>query len=104
MPSGRKKHVPMRTCAGCRAVTGKRQMVRIVRTPDGIEIDTTGKKAGRGVYLHCDPECWKKGIKGAVAHALRIELTEADRQILTTFLEALTEEQEQGAGGSTALV
>lgn len=94
MPSGRRKHVPMRTCAGCREVTGKRQMVRIVRTPQGIEIDTTGKKPGRGMYLHRDPECWKKGINGTVARALRIELTEADRNLLNAYLEELTIEQE----------
>ena len=97
MSSGRRKHVPMRTCAGCREVTGKRQMVRIVRTPNGIEIDTTGKKAGRGMYLHRDPVCWQKGINGAIGRALRIELTEADRELLTAYLELLT--NEQGSGG-----
>lgn len=102
MPSGRKKHVPMRTCAGCREVTGKRQMVRIVRTPNGIEIDTSGKKAGRGMYLHRDAECWKKGINGAVARALRIELTEADKKLLNEVLETLTNEQESGEGEALA--
>ena len=98
MPSGRRKHVPMRTCAGCREVTGKRQMVRIVRTPTGIEIDTTGKKAGRGMYLHRDPECWKKGINGAVARALRTQLTESDKTLLNDYLEILTSENELGEG------
>lgn len=93
MPSARRKHVPMRTCAGCREVTGKRQMVRIVRTPQGIEIDPTGKKAGRGMYLHRDPACWRKGINGAIAHALRVELTDADRALLTTYLEDLINEE-----------
>lgn len=100
MPSGRRKHVPMRTCAGCREVTGKRQMVRIVRTPDGIEIDATGKKAGRGMYLHRDPECWKKGINGAIARALRTQLTETDRKLLNDYLETLTSENELGEGES----
>ena len=98
MPSARKKHVPMRTCAGCREVTGKRQMVRIVRTLQGIAIDPTGKLAGRGMYLHRDPDCWRKGINGAVAHALKIELTDADRVLLTEYLEDLTiEEKGQSA-------
>ena len=100
MPSGRRKHVPMRTCAGCREVTGKRQLVRIVRTPEGIEIDATGKKAGRGMYLHRDPGCWKTGINGAVARALRIELTETDTQLLKEYLETLTSENELGEGKS----
>ena len=100
MPSGRRKHVPMRTCAGCREVTGKRQLVRIVRTPEGIEIDATGKKAGRGMDLHRDPDCWKTGINGAVARALRIELTETDTQLLKEYLETLTSENELGEGKS----
>lgn len=71
-------------------------MVRIVRTPQGIEIDPTGKKAGRGMYLHRDPDCWRKGINGAVAHALKVELTQADRALLTAYVEDLiTEEKGQ---------
>lgn len=54
----RPKHMPLRTCIGCRAIHDKRSMVRIVRTPDGhIQIDPTGKQSGRGAYLCGDPAC-----------------------------------------------
>jgi len=86
----RKKHVPQRTCAGCRQVEGKRALLRIVRTPEGIEIDPTGKKAGRGVYLHQTPECWKKGMNGAVANGLKITLSEKDRALLEEYAAQLT--------------
>jgi predicted RNA-binding protein YlxR (DUF448 family) len=50
-------------------------MVRIVRSPKGVVIDPTGKIAGRGAYLHILRSCWESGLKGALASALKIELT-----------------------------
>ena len=50
--------VPMRTCIGCQYKKPKKEMIRIIRTPDGkIEIDKTGKKSGRGAYLCGNIEC-----------------------------------------------
>lgn len=55
------KKIPLRTCIACRAVKDKREMLRIVRTPDGdIKLDLTGKAAGRGAYICGDKECIKK--------------------------------------------
>jgi predicted RNA-binding protein YlxR (DUF448 family) len=53
-----------------------------VRTPEGILIDTTGKAAGRGAYVHDDRSCWDRALKGALAHALKTEFTEKDRETL----------------------
>ncbi len=58
-------------------------------------VDPTGKAPGRGAYLHNQQSCWEKGLKGALAHALRTELTEADRERLKAFLATLPEEQEE---------
>ena len=50
----RPKHQPLRTCVACRQTKPKRELLRIVRTPDQhVLIDATGKKSGRGAYL-CD--------------------------------------------------
>ena len=58
MPKRRPDHVPMRTCAVCRAVHPKRSMTRVVRAADGsIALDPTGKVAGRGTYVCDDPAC-----------------------------------------------
>jgi predicted RNA-binding protein YlxR (DUF448 family) len=75
------RRVPQRTCVGCHTVLAKRQLVRLVRTPQGaVEIDPTGKAQGRGAYLHDRQECWKRALaSGALDHALKITLTEADR-------------------------
>lgn len=90
----RVKHVPQRTCVGCREVLPKRQMVRIVRTAEGVRVDPSGKLAGRGAYLHDRRECWMRGLKGALAHALRTELGAEDRAALESFMNSLPEEAE----------
>jgi predicted RNA-binding protein YlxR (DUF448 family) len=69
------KHIPQRTCVGCREVEAKRAMMRIVRTPDGhVLADPTGKRAGRGAYLHKECECWEAalGRRGGLEHALKL--------------------------------
>lgn len=88
----RRKHVPQRTCVACRQVEGKRQLVRVVRTPAGtIEVDLTGKQNGRGAYLHADPACWDVALKRkALQRALRTELGEADQAALLAFQAGLT--------------
>lgn len=88
-PAQRVKHIPQRTCVGCRNVLSKRQMVRIVRTSEGIRIDPTGKLAGRGAYLHDQRDCWVRGMKGALAHALKAELTAEDRAQIENFMNTL---------------
>jgi predicted RNA-binding protein YlxR (DUF448 family) len=86
-----RKHVPLRTCVGCRQVHPKREMVRIVRTPDGgVEIDERGKKSGRGAYLCRHRDCWLQGLeKGRIEHALKTSLTEEERAILQAYAESL---------------
>jgi predicted RNA-binding protein YlxR (DUF448 family) len=56
---------PQRMCVGCREMKNKRDLIRVVRTPEGsIEVDLTGKKSGRGAYLCNNPECLAQAVKG----------------------------------------
>ena len=99
-PVQRVKHVPQRTCVGCREVMPKRKMIRIVRTADGVQVDPTSKLAGRGAYMHDRRECWERGMKGALAHALKTTLTLEDRTRLEEFMNTLPVEMETaGASG-----
>lgn len=93
-PAQRVKHVPQRTCVGCREVLPKRQMLRIVRTAEGVRVDPTRKLAGRGAYLHDRRECWAHGLRGALAHALKAELTAKDRNALKNFMNTLPQDAE----------
>ncbi len=77
---------------GCRQVLPKRTLIRIVRLPDGIAIDPTGKLAGRGAYLHNRRSCWERGLKGVLAHALKTDLTDLDQEKLRAFMLTLDED------------
>jgi predicted RNA-binding protein YlxR (DUF448 family) len=90
----KRKHIPQRTCVGCHTVQPKRSMTRLVRTPGGVQIDTTGKLAGRGAYLHNLQSCWEAGLKGALARALKTDLSAEDVDRLVTFMLSLPEETE----------
>ena len=58
------KKIPMRICVGCQEPKPKKELIRIVLTPEGaVEIDKTGKKAGRGSYICANPECLEKAYK-----------------------------------------
>ena len=90
-PVQRVKHIPQRTCVGCRTVLAKRQLIRIVRTANGVVVDPTGKLAGRGAYLHDRRSCWETALDGSLAHALKVEMTAADREHLEAFMNTLAE-------------
>ena len=99
-PVQRVKHIPQRTCVGCREVQPKRKMIRIVRTAEGVQVDPTSKLAGRGAYLHDRRECWERGLHGSLAHALKTSLTLDDRTRLEDFMNTLPVEAEvERAGG-----
>lgn len=86
------KHVPQRTCVGCHTVRPKRTLVRVVRTPEGVMVDPTGKLNGRGAYLHNSRSCWERGLAGALKNALKVELTTEDKQRLEAFMALLPTE------------
>ena len=66
-------------------------MIRVARTPDGVQVDPTGKLPGRGAYLHDLRSCWQQGLKGSLAHALKTELTAEERQRLSAYMQNLPE-------------
>ena len=59
------KKIPMRQCLGCREMKPKRELIRAVKSPEGvISLDFKGKAAGRGAYICPSKDCLKKAIKG----------------------------------------
>ncbi len=57
------KKTPMRMCVGCREMKPKRELIRVVRGPESVDVDTVGKAPGRGAYLCPDEACLKRAIK-----------------------------------------
>jgi len=87
------KHILQRTCVACRRVRPKPELIRLVCISGGsVEVDTSGKKAGRGAYLCSAPGCWQIGLKGnRLEHALRTSLTQDNRQQLIRYGNDLKE-------------
>lgn len=58
------KKIPLRMCAGCGTSKPKKELLRVVRSPQGeVSLDPSGRKAGRGAYLCHDPACLKRARK-----------------------------------------
>ena len=58
------KKVPLRMCVGCRQMRPKKELIRVVRSPEGeIKVDAVGKAPGRGAYLCPSCECLEKAVK-----------------------------------------
>jgi len=91
---GIRKHIPQRTCVACRRVKAKRELVRLVHIPEGgVEVDTTGKRVGRGAYLCSSQECWEVGLKnGQLERALRTTLTQENQEQLIRYGKDLVKE------------
>ena len=83
----RVRHVPERRCVACNEKVPKRQLFRIVRSPEGtVSADSTGKASGRGAYLCSSAGCWEKGVrKGALERSLQVAIAPRERQLLLDF-------------------
>lgn len=92
--SPKQRAAPQRTCVGCRDVTAKRQLIRVVRTPaGGVALDPTGRANGRGAYVHEDASCWRSALaKDTLGRALKTSLAGSDRVALQAHAAALPEQ------------
>ena len=85
---GTAKKIPMRQCLGCREHKPKRELVRVVRTPEGqVMLDRSGKMNGRGAYLCSNPACLQRAVKAkALEHAFGTAVPE---EVLTRLSREL---------------
>ena len=72
------KKIPMRQCTGCREMKPKRELIRVVKSPENeISLDFKGKAQGRGAYVCHSQECLKKAIKSkALEKSLEVSIPE----------------------------
>ena len=92
----KQKKIPMRMCVGCREMKPKRELIRVVRSPEGeVSMDPVGKKPGRGAYVCRNPECLKRAIKQRqLERQLEVTLTEEVVSALQAAMENLPEPEE----------
>ncbi len=84
------KKIPMRQCLGCREMKPKKELVRVVRLPEGgAALDFKGKAAGRGAYICPNMQCLKKARKSrALERALETSIPEELYAALEAQMEA----------------
>jgi predicted RNA-binding protein YlxR (DUF448 family) len=94
LPKKHRKHVPLRSCIACRERVPKRELVRIVRTPEGtVEIDFKGKRSGRGAYLCRNQKCWEAALQPRrLSQALKCRVQDKDVAALRSLAASLIEE------------
>ena len=73
------KKIPERKCMGCNEKKPKKELVRIVRTPEGeVMLDVTGKKSGRGAYICPKVSCYEKAFKSKrLERTLEVEIPDS---------------------------
>ena len=83
------KKIPMRTCVVTREKYAKKELIRVVRTPQGeVELDATGKKNGKGAYLKLEKEVIEKSRKNkALDRALQVEIPNKIYEELEKLIE-----------------
>ena len=88
------KKIPQRQCMGCRERKSKRELIRVVRTPEGtVSLDFSGKLNGRGSYICPDPACLTKARKArSLERSLEVPIPEE-------VYDRLQKEMEVGSGG-----
>ena len=88
------RNLPQRTCIACQEIKEKKNLIRLVRTEDGVaEVDIFGKKPGRGAYLCSKRVCWELALKkNRLGYALRTKLSDDNRHILIEYIHNFLEE------------
>ena len=87
------KKIPSRMCVGCREMKPKRDLLRVVRSPEGeITLDLTGKKSGRGAYVCPSEACFARAVKQKqLERQLEAPVSEEVRQAIQAQIRALAE-------------
>jgi len=85
------KKIPLRQCLGCREMKNKKEMLRVIRTPEGeVVLDATGRKNGRGAYLCPSVACLKAAVKNkGIERSLNIAVPQEVYDLLAEEMKKL---------------
>ena len=87
------RKIPMRMCVGCREMKEKKELIRVVRSPEGeVSLDPVGKKPGRGAYVCRNADCLKRAIRQKqLERQLDVTLPPETAEALTAAMAAAQE-------------
>ena len=85
------KKIPQRLCIGCGEMKNKKEMIRVLKTAeDGIVIDETGRKNGRGAYICPSMDCFRKAVKGkGLERSLKMAIPKEGYETLEKEMERI---------------
>ena len=88
------KKIPLRQCIGCGEMKNKKEMIRVIKTPEGeIMIDATGRKNGRGAYICPSSDCLKKAIKSkGLERSFKMYIPKEVYEQLTKEMESIDQQ------------
>lgn len=88
------RKIPMRQCTGCGEMKSKKELIRVIKTPENeIVIDATGKKNGRGAYICNSLECFQKAVaRKALERSLKVTIPKEIYETLEKELKELESE------------
>ena len=98
------RYVPERRCVACGQRAPKRELTRVVRTPQGtVQADATGKSSGRGAYLCSSSDCWEKGIRrGGLERGLKVSIDAQEKEILLDYYREQVAGRERVTGSTSS--
>ncbi len=90
----RQRHVPLRRCVACGTRFPQRELIRVVKTPQGqVAVDPSYKAAGRGAYMCRLPACWEQVLKkNRLDHALRGRMSPEEQHLLQEFAKEMVQQ------------
>ncbi len=85
------KKVPIRQCVGCREMKSKKELLRVIKTPeDEVLLDVTGKKNGRGAYLCPKKECLEQAVKTkGLERSLKVSIPKVEIEKMVKEMESI---------------
>ena len=86
------KKIPLRQCVGCGEMKAKKELIRVIKNDEGVFLDASGRKNGRGAYICADTDCLEKARKSkGLERSLKVAIPDEVYENLQTELRILAE-------------
>ena len=86
------KKIPLRHCVGCGEMKAKKELIRVIKNDEGVFLDASGRKNGRGAYICADTECLKKARKSkGLERSLKVAIPDEVYENLEKEMSTLAE-------------
>ena len=86
------KKIPLRQCVGCGEMKAKKELIRVIKNDEGVFLDASGRKNGRGAYICADTDCLEKSRKSkGLERSLKVAIPDEVYENLEKEMSILAE-------------